>query len=187
MPRIAPLAFLLALLACGSDPVLYPVPEARPDLRVASRFPTIEVRDVSLPLYAAAEEIAVLGEGGALVGVDDRLWADDPVRSVTLSLARHLTEITRARVAPEPWPFESYPAARVDVRVEEALVTPAGAFRMRGQYFVADVAGYGGDRARLFDLSAAVSDPASPAAMAAARAVLVAELAERIARDGLAR
>ena len=72
---------------------------------------------VSLPNYASGEDLLVASTDGTLVN-GQTLWADDPTREMTLSLARSLTEITGARVAPQPWPFDSAAEARVDVRIE---------------------------------------------------------------------
>lgn len=151
--------------------------------KVAIRYGAVELLDVSLPVYAAEEGISVADAG--LISVSDKvLWDDDPTRAVTLTLARHLTEITGARVASEPWPFDSFPDVRVDVRVEQLLATDAGVYVMAGQYFVAPQDGRGRDRANLFSLTAPLPD-ATPATIAASRATLIGELALLIAREGL--
>ena len=180
------LPFVLVLAACGGDPQLrFATPSVEPGGRVATSFPSVEVRDVSLPLYAQAEEIAVENTDGSITLSDDYLWADDPSRAVTLELSRSLAEITGNPTAPEPWPFEAYPAARVEVRVEQMVASRSGVFRLSGQYFVVDMEGRGRDRAALFDVSAPLDPEAGPNAIATARAGVVAELAQVIARDGL--
>ena len=183
MTRLALIA-LVFLTACGAEERFIAAPQVVATERVPSRFASIEVREVSLPTYASSEKIYVEADGGALA-ISELLWADDPTRAVTLALSRNLAEITGARVAPEPWPFDSFPAARVDVRVERFISTADGALVLAGQYFVADMDGEGRDRARLFSLSAPLSGAVTPAAAAEARARLVTELALRIARDGL--
>lgn len=182
--RHAILLPLALLAACGAQDRFIAAPQVQIAEHVHSRFSSIEVREVSLPTHAASEEIYVEVEGGALTA-SDLLWADDPTRAVTLALARNLSEITGARIAPEPWPFDAYPAARVDVRVERFLATPDGLLTLSGQYFVADLEGQGRDRSRLFTLTAPLPLDATPAAGADARARLVADLALKIARDGL--
>lgn len=175
---------LMFLAGCGEGERLLPAPQVGAAERVASRFASIEVREVSLPAHAASEEIYVEAEGGGLTA-SELLWADDPTRAVTLAMSRNLAEITGARVAPEPWPFDGFPAARVDVRVERFLSSQAGVLTLAGQYFVADLESGERDRARLFSLTAPLASTATPAAAAEARARLVAELALKIARDGL--
>ena len=180
------LAFLLtvALAGCGSQDRFIAAPQVTATERVASRFSSIEVREVSLPTHASSEEIYVEAEGGGLAA-SDLLWADDPTRAVTLALSRNLAEITGARVAPEPWPFDGYPAARVDVRVERFLSQADGTLVLAGQYFVADMEGQGRDRARLFRFSNNLSGDVTASGAAEARAGLVRDLALRIAKDGL--
>lgn len=183
MKRLAFLA-LTVLAGCAAEDRFISAPQVTATERVASRFSSIEVREVSLPTHASSEEIYVEAEGGGLA-VSELLWADDPTRAVTLALSRNLAEITGARVAPEPWPFDAYPAARVDVRVERFLSQADGMLVLAGQYFVADLDGRGRDRARLFSLSAPLANDLTPSTAAEARARLVSELALKIARDGL--
>lgn len=183
MKRLAFLA-LTVLAGCAAEDRFISAPQVTATERVASRFSSIEVREVSLPTHASSEEIYVEAEGGGLA-VSELLWADDPTRAVTLALSRNLAEITGASVAPEPWPFDAYPAARVDVRVERFLSQADGTLVLAGQYFVADLDGRGRDRARLFSLSAPLANDLTPSAAAEARARLVTELALKIARDGL--
>ena len=175
------LPFTLLLSACGGQETLVTTPQVTVAERVSTSFRSIEVLDVSLPTYAAGEEIPV-NTGGVLV-LSDALWADDPTRAVTLALARNLKEITGARVAPEPWPFDGFASARVDVRVEE-LVIEGEVLKLSGQYFVADLDGRGRDHAHLFSLTTPVVDR-SAATLGAARATLVADLARDIAQQGL--
>jgi hypothetical protein len=177
--------FPVALLAaCGTPDRLLPTPQTTAAERVSSRYASIEVLEVSLPTYAAGEEIVVESEGGGLEA-SDLLWADDPTRAITLALARNLSEVTGARVAPEPWPFDNFPGARVDVRVEQFLATSGGTIMLSGQYFVAALDGQGRDRARLFSLSVPVDPETGIGGAISARGQLVANLAVMIARDGL--
>ena len=171
------------LIGCSSSVTLYTSPQAEVVERIPSRFSSIEVLTVSLPTYASGEELLVTSTDGTLV-TGNTLWADDPTREITLSLARSLTEITGARVAPQPWPFDSVAEARVDVRVERLLASN-GTLLLRGQYFVAATDGESPDRARLFDLSRPLSPEASLQEILAARSAVLAELAVMIARSGL--
>lgn len=185
-----PLLFLpliATLAACGgADPTQrFAVPPVAPEERVSIGFSSIEVRDVALPSYAQSDEIFVEGLDGALTSSSELLWADDPGRAATLELARALALITDVPVAPEPWPFDPYPAARVEVRVEEFIARLSGEFRLSGQYFIAALDGSRRDRARLFSLSVPLPEEAGPAAIAAARSSAMSDLALQIARDGL--
>lgn len=183
--RLLPLAFALAFAGCGSEPSRFAVPQVTPVDRVPVSYRAIAVAEVDLPTYAELEEIAVAGPGGVVETRTDTLWADAPSRAMTLELARTLTQITGAMVAPEPWPFRDPPNAVVDVRVESILAEAAGTFRLTGQVFVAPDAPGRRGRARLFDIATPYDPEAGLPAIAAARAASVAKLASLIAREGL--
>lgn len=174
---------LIVLAACSSSDPLVPAPEVTAVEQVVTRFASIEVLEVSLPEYASESEIYVERDG-TLIGAGT-LWADDPARAVTLALSRNLTQITGARIAPEPWPFDAYPEARVDVRIERLLADENGSLVMSGQVFVADLTGSAHDHARLFHLEHPIGGDFLPSAAARARSSIVAELAVFIAREGL--
>jgi len=142
------------------------------------------VLQVSLPSYAASDEIYVRGADGALTSSSGLLWSDDPSRAVTLELSRYLALTTGAQVAPEPWPFADRASARVDVRVEEMYAEGETRFVMAGQFFAAPENG-GRDRSGLFALSAPIAGGGGTAAIAAARGQVVRDLAAEIARKGL--
>lgn len=176
------LACATTLTACGGADTRVAVPKLQPAERQGIAYRTVSLREVSLPSYAASEEIYVTGEDGLLVPSGGLLWADDPSRAITLELSRHLAQITQAQVAAEPWPFDEYPQAEVELRIEEMLPGADAMFRLSGQYFVSPETGR--DRARLFEI--AVPIPAEgPAGLAAARARAVQDLALDIARRGL--
>ncbi|NDV01662.1 PqiC family protein [Pseudoroseicyclus tamaricis] len=179
---------LVALSGCsflGGPDQLYAVPQVTPSEQIPIAFSSVEVRDVSLPSYANYEEIYVEAVDGTLAAEDGLLWADDPARSVSLELVRALSALTGVIVAGEPWPFDPYPAARVEVRVEEMIASRSGEFRLSGQYFIAALDGSGGDSAELFSITSPLAADAGAAAIAAARGAAVAELARQIARGGL--
>lgn len=175
---------VLSLAACGGTPDLYPVRPPEATQQVAIRFGSVELRDVTLPAYAAADEIAVEDEGGRLVTDTDVLWADRPERAVALELTRALVRITGAQVASEPWPFEAFPDARVEVRFENLIAGADGRYRGTGQYFVG-VAEARGERSGLFDLAVGFDPEGGPQAIARARGQLILDLALFIARNGL--
>jgi len=194
MPRLILPALIAAaaaaLSACGSAPeqrIAVPVVQTEATQRIAYR--SVLLREVTLPSYAAGEDILVADETGVITGAKGLFWADDPARAVSLELTRHLARITGAQVASDPWPFDGPPAASIDLRIEEMLAHADGMFRLSGQYFVASETGR--DRARLFALEvplpgdAAPASPAGPAGLAEARAQAVRDLALDIARNGL--
>lgn len=177
---------LVAFLGACSEPAQrFAVPAITPADSVAIAYRSVEVSDIVLPTYASLEEIFVETLEGALTSSSSLLWADDPTRAATLELTRSLGAITGARVASEPWPFDNYADVRVEVRVEEFIASQRGEFRLSGQYFVATLDGAGRDRAVPFRLSVPLVPEAGPAAIAAARAAVMAELADDIARNGL--
>lgn len=182
MLRFFPLALLLA--ACSGTALRYPVPVPDITETVSIRFGTVEVRDVSLPSYAAAEEIQIQRADGALVSQADVLWADDPSREVSLALSRNLAALTQARVANEPWPFDGFPDARVEVRIEDMLAVDTGVFRLTGQFFIAPTSGRG-DRSDYFSIVVPYDPAAGIAAIGSARAQALLQLSQIIARDGL--
>lgn len=178
------LGIALALAACGGTPDLYPVTSPAISERTRISFRAVEIRDVSLPTYAAADEIAVQDETGKLVTDSGTLWADSPERAVALELAGNLARLSGARVASEPWPFEAFPDARLDVRFESLLAGADGQFRAAGQYFVGVTDGRR-ERSGLFNLAVPFDPAGGPQAIAQARGRVILDLATHIARNGL--
>jgi uncharacterized protein len=172
---------LLALAACGPDPVRYAVPLPTPERRAPVVVSTLEVRDVTLPLYAALEEIYTEREDGGLVSDTRTLWADDPQRGVTQALATALSRLTTARVAASPWPLDGLPEARLEVRLETMVARADGQFAMSGQYFVARP---DSDRAGRFSIQVPYQPGSVPSA-ASAQGRAIDLLARQIAREAL--
>lgn len=175
---------LTALLAACSNPerIAVQTPEVTKTIKI--RFRSVEVRDVSLPSYAAADEISVMTADGTLSSSDKVLWADAPERAVALELSRHLTRLTHAQVASEPWPLEAYPQARLLVRFADMIANEAGEFKISGQYFVAVEDG-GRERSGLFDMMVPYDPEGGATAIAAARGQVILDLAEFLARKAL--
>lgn len=178
------LAATLALAACGKSPVRYATPAVSSGARIPVSVSQLEVREVSLPTYAQTEEIWRETGNGALEADSQVLWADDPARGVTQELVRHLSALTSAKVAAEPWPFEDLPQARLVVRVDDMVAGADGRFRMTGQYFVAHSNG-GRDTAGGFNVSAPIVPDSGTPGIAAARANAVRDLARLVADRGL--
>lgn len=170
----------IGLAGCGGPSAQVLLAPPPPDARVPALVGSLEVRDVSLPRYAASDDLVVLDDDGLLQTVSGAVWADTPERSMTLALADALGAITGARVAAEPWPFAQAPAAQVTVRVSQLLATANGALRLKGHYAIAPVNSGLADRSGQFDISVPVTDTA-PAALAEAHGRAVSALAGQIA------
>jgi uncharacterized lipoprotein YmbA len=138
------------------------------------------VRTISLPSYAAAEEIAVETADGLIVIREDVLWADEPERAITLILTRTLGDILNTDVGPDPWPFVGLPDVSVDVRVERMLGGLDGTFTLNGQFFVASEAAQFRDSTHSFEISEPMQD-ASIRSISAAQSAALLKLAEQIA------
>jgi hypothetical protein len=182
-PKTLLVAAGLGLAGCGGGDIRYATPPVEPTVQVSSRYSSLEVIEVTLPTYAATEDIFIQQPDGAIEALGP-LWADLPARAMTLQLARDLGAITGATVAPEPWPFRGFSDARIDVRFEEMVATAAGQFRIAGQFFVAPEQ-EGGDRSGRFSIAVALPEDASVAQIAAARSTATLQLAEQIARAAL--
>lgn len=176
--------FLAGLTACGApaDRYIVAAPQATQSQRIA--FRAVEIRDVSLPAYAADDEIVRQAPDGRVISDGGVLWADTPDRAIALELSRHLAQISGARVASNPWPFEAFPDARLDLRFETFVAEESGRYRATGQYFVAVVDGRR-ERSGLFDISVPFNPEEGPAAIAAARGQLILDLAVDLARRAL--
>ena len=178
------LAVTVLLSACFAGPEQrFAVPTAPAGDHVAVAFGSIVVRDLSLPDYASSQEIFTRDAGGALTSNPKLLWADEPVRAMTLELSSYLSRITGARVAAEPWPFTTGPDAAIEVRVADMVADAGGALRLSGQYFVATEGGR--NRGRLFDLTVPIGGAGTAADIAAARGLIVRDLARTIATEAL--
>lgn len=180
--HIALLCLTLAAAGCSSNSARYLIDTPVAASKVPVRVATIEVLDVKLPAYAAALEMPLQEEGGALRNVPDTLWADDPVRGVTAALTRSLDAATNATVAAEPWPLETPPQAVLDLRVDRMLAGATGSFDFSGQYAIASPDRITRERLERFDIRIplAATDPAS---IVAAEGKAIAELGSQIARS----
>ena len=174
-------ATIMLLAACTPPSDRIALPQLTPTLSLRANVSSVLLRQVSLPTYAAAEEIATRSAGGLITAQPAILWADDPARAVTLALSSALGEILNTSVAPEPWPFVDLPAVAVDVRVVEFLAEADGSVNLSGQFFV------GGDgipyrnSTHEFAITETVQGTGLTA-IAAAQSRALTQLAEQIAR-----
>lgn len=182
--RIAIFASALLLAACGGATERFAVKTPQVTEKVRISFSSVEVRDVSLPSYASSDEISTQDGAGKLVSSKNVLWADAPERSIALELSRNLARMSGKRIASEPWPFEAYPDARLEIRFAELVAGTDGQFRTSGQYFVA-VRDGGRERSGLFDLTVPYNVEGGPNAIAAARGQIILDLATYVAQKGL--
>ncbi len=178
---VAAAAALVLLAACGApDSIVVQPPAITETVQIS--FKSVEVKDVSLPAYAAADEIVQQAPDGTLI-TSKVLWADTPERAIGLELSRTLARLTRKRIASEPWPFEENAAATLDVRFADLIAGTDGVYRATGQYFVGVYQGR--ERSGLFDLTVAYDPKGGPAAIARARGQLIVDLAKYLAAEGL--
>ena len=177
------LAFALLLSGCG----FFAEPEGRyliepqassGKVRVAAG--SIEVRDVSLPAYAAEADILAESPDGALYSQESSLWADDPVRGVTSALVRVLSDGTTATVAAEPWPLTEPADVRLDVRVGQMYARANGIFEMTGQFAVASPDEITGEFVRTFEIRVPMAGEGS-GAVARAQSAAIGELGRLVA------
>lgn len=180
-------ATLLALTAaCTAEPpIRYEAPPAEIEERMSIAYEAVSVREVSLPIYAATEQIFREDVPGRVTTDAVSLWADDPVRAVTLDIARALRQITGARVAPDPWPYRSRPEVVVDVRFEDLVPGADGTYRAAGLYFVAPEDEDGAEHAHGFDISVPYDPAGGLTALAAARSQLIGLIALDIVESAL--
>lgn len=175
--RALGLVLVLPLAACGSaDSARYlidpPAGTASTETRVSVR--TLELRDVSLPSHASGSEILVRDETGALRPLGDAVWADDPERAVTGTLAQLLDARSTATVAAEPWPLFDAPSARLEVRIDKMLANATGVFEITGQAAVSSTDGRARDRVERFSVVVPLAEvTASAVTDAQGRALVV--------------
>ncbi|MFZ3584237.1 PqiC family protein [Loktanella sp. DJP18] len=180
---ILTLAVLVTVAACSSTITRLNMPNVVPTASVRSDVGSVMIRTVTLPTYAATEEISIETAPGVITTDGDLLAADDPVRGVTLALTQGVSEILDSTVGPDPWPFAGLPDVAVDVQVSEMLGSVVtDTFRLAGQYYVGGDGIDYPDRTYSFDFTVPMPTADIPGAVAA-QGVAVAQLAEEIARS----
>ncbi|MBA4491030.1 membrane integrity-associated transporter subunit PqiC [Paracoccus sp. S1E-3] len=176
----------LGLAACGNGTrtARYIVdPPSSPQI-TSDQLGATELKTVSLPDYAAADPIPWQDPDGSVRANNKKVWADKPERAFTETLARTISEMSGASVISEPWPLANPPQHKLDVRVEKALASSDGYYRLKGRYFLsAEGSGAGSHHTRYFDIAVPV-DPKNPASVAQAAAQAISQLAQQIASLG---
>ena len=186
LPRLPlfALAAAAALAGCSNpeNTARYLIDPPTAGIRVANQLGTAELKDVSLPEYASDQEVAFQTPDGAVRANPDNLWAENPNRAFTTTLARAISEVSGATVIGSPWPLAEPPQRVIEVRVERALAQASGVYRLSGRYFVADerLNGGGTNHARSFDVQVPMAEQ-TPAATAAALSQAISVLAQQIA------
>lgn len=180
--KYLPFAMLLLSACAGEEEPRYLIEPVDQPGKLSVSIATLEVRDVSLPAYAAEPDILAEGEGGALYPVGESVWADDPVRGVTMALVGDLSERTTATVVAEPWPLSEGAQARLDVRVVQALARSGGTFALTGQFAVASPDEVIREFVRGFEIAVPIVGEGSQA-IAAAQSQAIGELAGLVANS----
>jgi len=181
MIRFFTLACFAALAACAAPDRVAMINQPS-TLELRPLVSSAMVRTVSLPSYAAAEEVSRETAAGLITSNEDILWADAPDRAVTLAIVESLAAILNTDIGPEPWPFLGLPDVSIDVRVTRMIAGADGAFHLAGQYYV------GGDginyrnSAESFAFRVPMPDQ-SVGSIATAQAAAVRDLSEQIARE----
>ncbi|SIS49344.1 PqiC family protein [Paracoccus saliphilus] len=185
IPAMLFLGVVLVLSACSNPEktgrFLIDPPSVQAQL--PNRLGTAELKDVSLPDYAADQEVMWQTEDGAVRSNPDSLWANSPKRGFTLALAREISDVSGATVIGEPWPLAEPPQRVLEVRVEKALAQADGIYRLSGRYFVSDEGSGGTNHARSFDISVPMASN-QPSAIAQAMSQAISQLAQQIAALG---
>ena len=172
---------VIALTACSAPADRLALTTVSSELKLRPLVSSAMVRTVSLPTYAASEEIASETVTGLITSNDTVLWADDPERAVTLVISQTVGDILNTDVGPDPWPFVGLPDVAIDIRVTQMLAGADGQFRLSGQFFV------GGDginfrnSAHRFAISQSMPDQ-SLSSIATAQADALLALSEDIAQ-----
>ena len=138
------IAGLLALSGCATTPeptfYLLPIPETSVSAPFSSG--TIAVRELALPLYARAQQVASLSEDGSVFLSDDHRWADEPARASTRTFVAALKQSTGAPIVAEPWPASVKPAVRIDIEVDRFIGGLSGGdVEFSGQYRIVRTGG----------------------------------------------
>lgn len=181
-PRHLALFIFLAALSACSSPDISRYAVRIPDVAATGKSKTtVEVLEVSLPLYARDEEIPHADPTGAIRTERNALWADTPARAISLGLAESISKLTGAVVAVEPWPLDESADVKLDVRVRTLLASTDGSLQFSGQYFIVFRSGRN-SRSEWFDIDIPSSGQTGQD-IAAATGSAIAELAKIVSKQ----
>lgn len=179
--KLFALALITTLAACGGNSDLYLIGSDAPQAKVRVSTPSVEVKEVTLPAYAAASEIAFQTPEGALKTAKGVLWAEDPRAAVTRIVAEQLDAGTTAQVAAEPWPLLDSAETTLNIRVDRMVARADAQFELSGQYAISSFSG-GRDKLRRFSILQPITDT-EPATIAAATGAALGQLSQEIAQE----
>lgn len=179
-PTLFAFALVAALAACGANSDMYLISSTVPQTKARVSTRSIEVKEVTLPAYAAGSEMVYQTSEGALKTAKGVLWAEEPRAAVTRIIAEQLDAGTTAQVAAEPWPLLDSPNTTLDLRIDRMVARADGQFELSGQYAISSFSG-GRDTLRRFTILQPILDTA-PATIAAATGAALAQLATEISQ-----
>jgi len=177
------LALALPLAACATGAATetryYLLPKPTPAERVVLAGDTVALRELDLPLYVRAAEIAYVGEGGAVALSEFDRWADEPPRAMTRALAGSLRESLDTPVVVEPWGRAVEPVLRIDVVVDRFIGALGGEVTLVGDFQIVSLDDRKTVSAQGFDI-AVPTGGADYDALIAAHSAALARLSDEI-------
>jgi len=190
LPALAVAALLSACATAGVEEQTryYLLPKPAPAERVVFAGDTVALRELDLPLYARAAEIAYIGPSGAVTLADEDRWADEPARAMTRALAGALRESLDTPVVVEPWGRAVEPVLRIDITVDRFIGTPGGEVDFSGDFQVVRLDDRKTVTAQGFDIAVPTGGPGFDAltrAHSAALARLSDEIVVAIREDAI--
>lgn len=180
--RLILLSLIVVLSGCATSSDRLAMIPISADMRLNPLVDSVMVRKVSLPTYAAVEEVAFERSSGLIASNSVVLWADDPQRAVTLVLTRNLSDILNNQVSSEPWPLAGLADVSIDVRVERILAGVDGNFHLAGQFYIAGEGIDFPNASQPFDITTPLPDQ-NLANIAKAQAAALLSLSELIAQQ----
>ena len=181
LPVLTVAALLLAACATGGaeQTRYYLLPKPKPVERVVFAGDTVALRELDLPLYARAAEIAFLDANGAVSLADEDRWADEPARAATRALAGSLRDSLGTPVVVEPWGRAVEPVLRIDVVVDRFIGALGGEVTLVGDFQIVSLDDRKTVSAQGFDI-AVPTGGADYDALIAAHSAALARLSDEI-------
>lgn len=130
-----------ALNACGEATESYLMPNVADVKARSTVVRSIEVTRFDLPSYAEDSQISIRAADGVVRPQSGAFWADAPDRALAEMLSAGLDKALSAQVVSEPWPFNSDPDVKVEVKVRDLIGSEQGMLSFVGQYAISSPAG----------------------------------------------